>query len=138
MLMEAMISASPLRPQEMLLKQDRSDLFILSMIWQTGHSLLVLCGSITMTGIPTSPALYSMNDLKWGNDHELWMYIFPFITVVPILIPLRSSMAIAEEMPFASCAISLDITWLVFPANLISFQETEVCNEDLHYALLSP
>ena len=47
-----------------------------------------------------------------------------FPNVVLILIPLRSSMAIAEEVPLASCTISLDITWLVFLMNLLSFPES--------------
>ena len=107
---EAMKSASPSIPQEMHLKWDRSGLFFLSMAWQFGHSLLVLCGSTTMMGMPASLALYSMNDLSWWKAHELRIYLLPFLTVVLILIPLRSSMAIAEEVPLASWTISLDIT----------------------------
>ncbi len=40
--------------------------------------------------------------------------------------PVLSSygMAIAEEVPLASCTISLDITWLVFLTNLLSFPES--------------
>jgi hypothetical protein len=94
------------------------------MAWQLGHSLLVLRGSITMTGMPASLALYSMNDLSWWKDHELWMYMFPFLTVVLILIPLRSSMAIAEEVPLTLCTISLDITWLVFLATDREFKSS--------------
>jgi hypothetical protein len=108
----------------MHLNRDRSGLFFPVMAWQFGHSLLVLCGSITMTGMPASLALYSMNDLSWWKDHELWMYMSPFLTVVLILIPLRSSMAIAEEVPLASCTISLDIICLVFPATDREFKSS--------------
>ena len=40
--------------------------------------------------------------------------------------PVLSSygMAIAEAVPLASCTISLDITWLVFLMNLLSFPES--------------
>ena len=124
MLMEAMTSGSPSRIQEMHLNRDRSDLFLLVMAWQLGHSLLVLCGSITMRGIPVSLALYCMNDLSWWNDHELWMYMFPFLTVVLTLMPSRFSTAIAEEVPLASCTISLDITWLVFLATDREFKSS--------------
>jgi hypothetical protein len=77
-----------------------------------------------MTGMPASLAWYSMNDLSWWKDHELWMYMSPFLTVVLILIPLRSSMAIAEEVPLASCTISLDIICLVFPATDREFKSS--------------
>ena len=50
--------------------------------------------------------------------------MLPFLTVVLILIPLRSSMAIAEEVPLASCTISLDITWLVFLATDREFKSS--------------
>ena len=101
MLRDAMKSASPSSPQEMHLNWDRSGLLPLSMVWHTGHSMLVLRGFTAMTWMPASVALDSMNDLSWWKDHELWMYLLPFLTVVLILMPSRFSLAMAEEVPLA-------------------------------------
>jgi hypothetical protein len=35
-----------------------------------------------------------MNDLSWWKDHELWMYLLPFLTVVLILMPSMFSRAV--------------------------------------------
>ena len=93
--------ASPSSPQEMHLNRDRSGLFPLSTVWHAGHSMIVLRVFTTITGMPASVALHSMNDLSLWKDHELWMYLLPFLTVVLILMPSRFSMAMAEEVPLA-------------------------------------
>jgi hypothetical protein len=65
-----------------------------------------------------------MNDLSWWKDHELWMYLLPFLTVVLILMPSMFSRAMTEEVSLAVYRIFLDMTWLVFLANLPSFSES--------------
>ena len=116
--------ASPSSPQEMHLNRDRSGLFPLSTVWHAGHSMMVLRVFTTITGMPASVALYSMNDLSWWKDHELWMYLLPFLTVVLILMPSMFSRAMTEEVSLAVYRIFLDMTWLVFLANLPSFSES--------------
>ena len=86
--------AFPSSPQEMHLNRDRSGLFPLSTVWHAGHSMMVLRVFTTITGMPASVALYSMNDLSWWKDHELWMYLLPFLTVVLILMHSRFSRAV--------------------------------------------
>ena len=124
MLRDAMKSASPSSPQEMHLNWDRSGLFPLSMVWHAGHSVMVLRGSTTITGMPASVVLYSMNDLSWWKDHELWIYLLHFLTVVLILMPSRFSIAMAEGVPLAVCTISFDMTWLIFLTNPASLPES--------------
>jgi len=99
--LEALISAFSVCPQLTQRNLDWVFLFFLSMCLHIEHSLDVFLGSISNTGIPARVALYLRKFPNSSKAHLPITALTALLTVLLVLIPLRSSMAIALFVSFA-------------------------------------